>query len=278
MDDDKILAFDIETVPDSEAARRVYDFDPAMSEADVFEAVLQIRRQEGDGREFLPLPLQRVVVIAVVYRTPTTLYCGALGEVDTPEEDLVRRFFGALERETPQLVSWNGTGFDLPVLHYRALRYGVAAPTYWETGDRRTDFRYRNYQARHLSSRHTDLMEVLAGGGGYGRAGARGRLDTVARLVGLPGKFDGSGEEVLERVRAGRLEEVRDYCESDALNTYLLHLRYLYLRGARSADETRRESERLRHWLEEHPSVSRRAFLDRWNREIWDHLGESPPS
>lgn len=278
MDDDKILAFDIETVPDCEGARRVHDFDPSMSDEDVREAVLQLRRQEGDGREFLPLPLQRIVAVAVVFRTPTTLYCGALGEADTSEEDLVRRFFAGLEREVPQLVSWNGSGFDLPVLHYRALRYGVAAPTYWETGDRRGDFRFRNYHARHLSSRHTDLMEVLAGGGGYGRAGARGRLDTVARLVGLPGKFDGSGEDVLERVVAGRIEEVRAYCEGDALNTYLLHLRHLYVRGVCDAAHYRRESERVRLWLEEHPTVARRAFLERWDRDLWDRLDDTAAS
>jgi predicted PolB exonuclease-like 3'-5' exonuclease len=271
--DEKILAFDIETVPDGEAARRVYGFDPAMSDADVLEAVLQLRRQESEGREFLPLPLHRVVAIAVVYRTPQRIFSGALGELGTSEEDLVRKFFAAVDGECPQLVSWNGTGFDLPVLHYRALRYGVASPTYWETGDRRADFRYRNYHARHLSSRHTDLMDALAGGGGYGRAGARGRLDTVARLVGLPGKIGGSGEEILERVEAGRLAEVREYCEGDALNTYLLYLRYLYVRGLLDAEETRREGARVRAWLEEHPTDLRRAFLERWDRALWDRLG-----
>lgn len=274
MDEDRILAFDIETVPDCEAGRRLHDIGSELSDDDVAEALFQLRRQESGGRDFLPLPLHRVVAIAVVYATSDKLYVGALGGLESSEFELVREFFAIIERRLPRLVSWNGSGFDLPVLHYRALRHGIAAPSYWETGDRRQEFRYRNYQARHLSSRHLDLMEALAGGGGYGRWEGRAPLDMVARLVGLPGKFGASGEEVFERIRDGRLAEVRDYCEGDVLNTYLLYLRYLYLRGERNAAAYREESARLAGWLEGHPSESRRAFLERWDRTLWDALAE----
>jgi predicted PolB exonuclease-like 3'-5' exonuclease len=81
-------------------------------------------------------------------------------------------------------VSWNGGGFDLPVLHYRALRFQVQAPRYWETGDEDNAFRYNNYLGR-FHWRHVDVMDVLSG---Y-QARARASLSDTAVLLGYPGKL-----------------------------------------------------------------------------------------
>src|SRR4029450_3503943 len=134
--------------------------------------------------EFLSLEQQRVVTISIAMRTRDSFRVWSLGEPDAPEAELVLRFFDGIEKFTPDLVSWNGGGFDLPGLHYRALRLKVAAPRYWETGDEDNAFRYNNYLGR-FHWRHLDVMDVLSS---Y-QARARASLSDTAVLLGYPGKL-----------------------------------------------------------------------------------------
>ena len=124
------------------------------------QAAFDLRR-EATGSDFLPLHLHRVVAISCALRDRDSFRVWSLGEAGEPEHDLVQRFFDGIEKYTPQLVSWNGSGFDLPVLHYRGLVHGVSAPRYWELGDEDKDFRYNNYISRY-HQRHLDLMEMLS--------------------------------------------------------------------------------------------------------------------
>ena len=94
-------------------------------------------------------------------------------------------------------MSWNGGGFDLPVLHYRALRFKVQAPRYWETGDEDNAFRYNNYLGR-FHWRHIDVMDVLSG---YQNR-ARASLSDTAVLLGIPGKLGFDGSQVWDAYRA----------------------------------------------------------------------------
>ncbi len=173
------LVFDIETVPDVDFGRRHYDL-AGLSDEDVAKAMFNHQRQ-AQGTEFLPLHQHRIVAISVLLRRDDSLRLWTLGEPDSGEDELIGRFFDGLERYVPDLVSWNGSGFDLPVLHYRALRHGVSAPRYWETGDGDRDFKWNNYLNR-FHYRHLDLMDVLSG---Y-QARARAKLDEVAVLLGFP--------------------------------------------------------------------------------------------
>ena len=190
-----------------------------------------------DRSDFLPPPQQRVVAISVVLRTRDGLKIFSLGDEQSQERELVQRFFDGLERYTPVLVSWNGSGFDLPVLNYRALRHGVDAHHYWEVGESDRDFRYNNYLSRY-HWRHIDLMDVLSGYGASGRAS----LDLAAQLIGLPGKLGIGGAQVWPAYRRGELAAIRDYCETDVLNTYLIYLRFQLVRGELDAADLPRAS------------------------------------
>src|SRR5690606_30685985 len=163
--------------------------------------------------DFLPLAQQRIVAVSIVLRSRDALHVYSLGAADAPERELVQRFFDGLDRYRPELVSWNGTGFDLPVLNYRALRHGVSAARYWDTGDGDREFRFNNYLGRY-HWRHVDLMDVLAG---Y-QHGGRASLEQMALLLGLPGKLGMSGDRVWGCYQRGELDAIRAYCETDALN------------------------------------------------------------
>ena len=129
-----VLVFDIETVPDIAGLRRLHGLDESVQDASVAELAFQLRRQTS-GNDFLPLHLQRVIAISCALRERDTFRVWSLGGAQQSESELIQRFFDGIDKYTPQLVSWNGCGFDLPVLHDRGLLHGVKAPRYGDPGD-----------------------------------------------------------------------------------------------------------------------------------------------
>lgn len=254
-----ILAFDIETITDVAGIRRVHRLPDELTDNDALDWYSHQRRV-ATGGEFAHHYFQQVVAIACVLRNEKGLQIWSLGQADDSEDELIRRFFEGVERFSPQLVSWNGGGFDLPVLHYRSMLHGITAQRYWEWGDEDRDFKYNNYLNRY-HTRHIDLMDVLAQYQPRVNAG----LDAMARLCGFPGKLLMDGGNVGEAVAQGRIEEVRNYCECDTLNTYLLFLRFQLLRGIYLREEYEREIEWVREKLRSGDALPHwREFLVAW--------------
>ena len=252
-----VFAFDIETVPDVEFGRRLHGLEGLTDKQVGY--VMQTRQRELTGSDFLSLEQQRIVAISIAMRTRDGFKVWSLGEPDASEEELVRRFFDGIERLGPTLVSWNGAGFDLPVLHYRALRHRVQAQRYWELGDFDQAYRWNNYISR-FHWRHVDLMDVLSGFQGRGRVG----LDKMAQLLGFPGKLGMTGEGVWDAHLQGRREDIRNYCETDVINTYLIYLRFELMRGRLLPQEYRDEVARVRDVLSQQTKPHFQEFLAAW--------------
>ena len=251
------FSFDIETVPDVEFGRRFWDLDD-LSDEDVGTAMTFMRQQKA-GTDFLPLHQQRIVAISVTFRTADSFKVWSLGDEDSDEAELVRRFFDGIERYSPDLVSWNGGGFDLPVLHYRALKHGVQAPRYWEMGEGDRDFKWNNYLSR-FHWRHVDLMDVIAGFQPRGRAS----LDQMAVMLGFPGKLGMSGGLVWETYLQGGVRDIRNYCETDVLNTWLIYLRFEFMRGNLDEKALHREYALVRSTLATMDQDHLNEFLAAW--------------
>ena len=255
-----VLVFDIETVPDVEYGRRLLELG-TLPDAAVASAMFALRRQRGGG-DFLPLEQHRVVAISVALRHGDALKVWSLGDVASNEKELLERLFEGIERYSPDLVSWNGSGFDLPVLHYRCLRHGVHAARYWEHGDQDSSFRYNNYLSR-FHWRHLDLMDVLCAYQARGRAS----LTAVASLLGLPGKLGFSGAQVWDAWQRGDHIGIRRYCETDVLNTYLIYLSFQRMRGLLADSAWEGECERVRALLRGSTEPHHAAFLEQWQRQ-----------
>ncbi|HEX4619024.1 MAG TPA: 3'-5' exonuclease [Steroidobacteraceae bacterium] len=251
------LVFDIETVPDVAFGRRLYDLG-TLPDEQVAKAMFARRRQDSGG-DFLPLEQQRVVAISCALRRGDTFTLWSVGEPGTAEGELLQRFFDGIGKLSPDLVSWNGSGFDLPVLNYRALLWGVQAPRFWETGADDVDFRYNNYLGRY-HWRHTDLMDVLSGFISRNRVS----LANMASLLGLPGKLGFGGDQVWDAYQRGDTLGIRRYCETDVLNTYLIYLRFERLRGRLTADGHREEIGRVRAYLGASSEPHLVQFLAAW--------------
>ena len=254
-----ILVFDIETVPDIAGLRRSRELPRQLSDDDVLDVSVQQQRARN-GSEFLPIHLQKIVAIACALREGQSFRIWSLGEPGDGEPELIRRFFDGIERYTPQLVSWNGSGFDLSVLHHRAMIHAVAAPRYWDSGDDDREFRYNNYLNRY-HTRHLDLMEVLACYSSRSFAS----LDAMARLCGFPGKLGMNGGDVLAAIQRGRIDDVRNYCETDVLNTYLLYLRFQLMRGTLTAGEYASEVSLAREKISSNGAPHWREFIAAWD-------------
>ena len=253
-----ILVFDIETVPDADGLRRLHDVGGDVSDADLV-AWYAHQRRASTGSDFAPLHLQKVVAIACALREGTSLRIWSIGEIGDPEPELIRRFYDGIEKYTPQLVSWNGGGFDLPVLNHRALIHGVTAAKFWDWGDDDRDFKFNSYLGRY-HTRHLDLMDMLA----MYQPRANAGLDAMARLCGFPGKLGMDGSEVAGAVAAGRLADVRNYCEYDVLNTYLVYQRFRLLRSEIDAGEYAREISLARERVTAYGAPHWKAFLAAW--------------
>lgn len=252
-----IMVFDIETVPDLQLGRKLLGLNDNESDQVVLQALNLYF--EAKDRHFLPHYLQQVVAISVVVRADDWVRVWSLGQADDSEQELVRRFFKGVSRYHPLLVSWNGSGFDLPVLHFRALKHGIQATEYWETGVNDSQYKWNNYLNRY-HERHTDVMDVLAA---YQNK-AFAPLDNISLLLDLPGKMGESGRAVAEQYQAGEIESIRNYCETDVLNTYLIYLRLLFIKGIYTEAKYSEESLLVLQFLQQQDQPHWQKFLQQW--------------
>jgi predicted PolB exonuclease-like 3'-5' exonuclease len=175
--------------------------------------------EPGDGEGLPPPPHHQVHCIGVLWLGPDHVArkLGVLAEGKS-EPEMLTDFTRFLDKHRPVLITYNGRGFDLPVLAARCLAHGVPFPYYYQE----RDVRYRFSAAGHL-----DLMDFLSDFG----AAKRARLDVMARLCGMPGKVGVAGKDVGPLIHAGRLSEVCDYCLCDVVQTTAIFLRVQLLRG-----------------------------------------------
>lgn len=253
-----VLVFDIETVPDVAGLRKLHGIAGSVADSEIAAMAFQ-RRRQATGNDFLQLHLQRVVAISCVLRDRDSIRIWSLGEPGEPEGQLIQRFYDGIEKYTPQLVSWNGGGFDLPVLHYRGMMHGVHAARYWDQGEDDREFKWNSYISRY-HARHLDLMDLLAM---YQPRGAA-PLDQFAQLLGFPGKIGLEGSQVWPAWQAGNIAQIRGYCEADVANTYLVYLRFQLMRGVLAPDKYQQEIAVVRSTLEKSPEPHWREFLELW--------------
>ncbi|MGB0683917.1 MAG: 3'-5' exonuclease [Magnetovibrionaceae bacterium] len=232
-----LLVFDIETVPDTDAVPNLTGFD----DPDVTARRDELERyhlEVTQGRNAFPRQCFHKIVcisflLAEIERDgPQERYflqeVRSGGKTDSSEAELVEGFLNFINKHQPRLVSFNGRGFDLPVIKYRAMAHGLSAGVLFQSGPNK----WENYQSRYAQDWHCDLIEVLSD---YG-ASARLRLNEVAAILGAPGKFGTSGGDVAALFDDGLIDDIRDYCETDVLNTYLVYLRWALLTGRLSGE------------------------------------------
>ena len=190
--------------------------------------------KEKTGSEFLPVCFHRVVSISAVMADGFGRFLRVSTLDGESERDKIAKFLTFIEDFNPRLVSFNGRGFDLPMIMARAMCYDLSAAAYFETNDRDNNkSKWENYRSRYDGRFHLDLLDHISDFGAV-----RGlKLDHICASVGLPGKYDVHGDQVLQLYYAGEQAKIDEYCRSDVLNTYWLFLKYELLRGKITKDD-----------------------------------------
>jgi predicted PolB exonuclease-like 3'-5' exonuclease len=180
------------------------------------------------------------------------------GCITGPEDEIIPKFWEFFDRREPLLVTWNGRGYDLPVLRQRALIKAIPTPRWFQAGNR-----YENYSYRYSSNWHCDLMDQLSD---YGTC-TKTAMDLIAKAMGLPGK-NGNGAEVEAMYEASEIERIAAYCECDVLNLYGIYLRWLLVTGQMDGGGYKRSQSQLAEFLCTSKKAHHAEFLAKWDRTM----------
>jgi len=265
-----VIVFDIETVPDAAASRRLLG-KPALTDIEARDALRDYFLEKTEGRSDFPRqPFHQIVAISYAHlahepgeegKELVIRRIASGGETGSTERELLEGFLGLIEKRAPQLVSFNGRGFDVPVIKYRAMIHELACPRWFSEGDR-----WNSYDTRYSHEYHLDLLEVFSD---YG-ASARCSMHEVATSFGIPGKLDTAGDDVRGLFEAGKIEAIRNYCETDVCTTLLLFLRWQLFNGSLSEGAYARITLGLSHYLE--TEGTSRPYLTTF-LQAWDNSG-----
>lgn len=234
----KYLVFDVESVPDGRLIKTVKYPGEDISEDEAIAKFQDEILKLTDGRSnFIPVTFQYpvCVVIAKVDENFAVREIVSLDEGNFSAEEMSRKFWFGVEvlYKKASLVSFNGRGFDVPILELMAYRYGHEASRHL-TDKFGTRFRFGN--------RHLDLQEFMSNNHAIKMTGG---LNMLAKVLGLPGKMDTAGDQVYDLFKEGKMETINNYCFHDVLDTYLIFLRTRVMLGKISLEQEQKIREQL---------------------------------
>jgi predicted PolB exonuclease-like 3'-5' exonuclease len=246
-----LFVFDIETIPDTDAVKNLTGSETKDVET-LRKELEEYHIEISGGNPFPRQPFHKIVAISFLEAEISVNNDGTEeyhlteirsgGNEDSNEEEIVKGFFSYVAKKRPRFVSYNGRTFDLPVLKYRAMKYGVSAPWFYKSGDK-----WNNYTQRYSLDWHCDLLDAFSDFG----ASAKCKMNEVCSILGIPGKFGVDGSKVTELYDSKKIKEIRDYCETDVANTYLLYLFYQMHTGTLSTQGFVNAAEQVATYLEE---------------------------
>lgn len=231
----EIWFFDIETVPCVETGKKVYPiiYDPEQgepSDADILSTMYYEAGQLiGEQPPMLKTLFQRVVAISALVRKETATGV-ALSIHSLPtnenfdERTIIETFLNQIGTRRPQIVGFNHSGFDIPVLFQRALIHGIDLRNFCDRPEKPWDAKPDYFNDK--NEWNVDLMKLI---GAWGKGTPS--LSEIAKACGIPAKIHGDGGDVLDMWTSGRRTEIVNYCELDVLATYLLWLRTARVSG-----------------------------------------------
>ncbi len=256
-----ICIFDCETVPDAKLIKQTMHLNGDDIEVSV---VAMSEQKEKTGSSFLPVAYHKIVAISAVIADDFGVFKKVSSIEGKDEEEMLKNFLSFLDKYQPRLISFNGRNFDIPMMMIRAMKYSLTCNAYFEVDNKELNKnKWDNYRSRYSDRFHLDLMDVISEFGS-----ARGlKLDVLCSLIGAPGKYDVSGDMVFELFYEGEIEKIKEYCESDVLNTYWLFLKYELLRGRILSEDFKNNLAIMRDKLDDNKSYAT-AFKEVIDNEL----------
>lgn len=262
---DKLFVFDIETIPDTDVLENL----TGSTTKDLLGKRKELEEyhiEVSGGNPFLRQPFHKVVSVSILiadivkvnnYEYYEIIKLGTISSLDNAESGIISKFFDYLCKYIPRIVSYNGRTFDIPVMKYRAMKYGISIENLFKSGDK-----WNNYAQRYSLDWHCDLLEALSDFG----ASARCKMNEICSILGIPGKIGIDGSKVTELYDQNLLKTIDDYCETDVLNTYLIYLNYALLSGLTNRENFINMNQDVIRYLKQKNLSYSTEFLEQWEK------------
>ncbi len=244
------LVFDIEAVADGALVAKIRYPKESLQPA---EAIARYRSEllADTGKDVFPVTFMLPISVAVA-KVDAEYRLLDIAVLDAPlfRPHVIARHFwqGWNGYGRPTLVSFNGRGYDLPVLELAAYRYGYSVPSWFNVEARS----YEQSRNRYNLETHLDLFDLVSN---FGAARLSGGLNLLANLIGKPGKSGVDGSQVQDMHDRGETTAINDYCRCDVLDTYFVFLRTRVLLGKLTIEAERELVAATKTWLEEHSAT-----------------------
>lgn len=266
------LIFDTEAIADGELISKIrYPKDNLTPDAAIAKYREELVAERGDGKDFIPHTFMLPISVAIG-KVDAQFRLLDLTVLDSPAyrpHIITKKFWqGWTHYGRPTLVTFNGRGYDIPLLELAAFRYGISLPAWFNYGGKSFD-QARN---RYNMSTHLDLQDLISN---YGAVRMIGGLNLLANLIGKPGKSGVDGSQVQDMYLAGKVQEINDYCRCDVLDTYFMFLRMQVLMGQLKLDDEQKLVQETHDWLQQqqgsNPAYAH--YLSHWG--TWHAPAES---
>ena len=261
----RYLVFDVETVADGDLISRAKysgeDLPPDQAAARYREELI-----EKTGRDVLPATWVLPTAVSVA-KVGADFRLQDLLVLDAPHYrpfEMVKKFWeGWQHYRKPAFVTFNGRGYDLPVMELAAFRYGISIPAWFNVNSRS----YEQSRNRYNVDSHIDLQDFFSN---FSAVRVSGGLNLLANLIGKPGKCGVDGSQVQQLFDDGQVEKINDYCRCDVLDTYFVFLRSRVMTGELQLNEEQQIVDEVHTWLQERAddSPAYTTYLEHWGD--WD--------
>lgn len=242
------LIFDTEAAADGELISRIrYPGQGLEAGAATARYRAELVAERGDGKDFIPYTFMLPISVAIA-KIASDYHLQDVIVLDAPAyrpHVITRKFWQGWEHYgEPTLVTFNGRGYDIPLLELAAFRYGISIPRWFNVAEKT----YAQARNRYNSDAHLDLMDLLSN---FGASRMVGGLNLLANLIGKPGKTGIDGSKVQDMYDGGKVAEINDYCRCDVLDTYFVFLRTRVLLGKLSLEQEHTLVSEAHDWLQE---------------------------
>ena len=242
------LIFDTEAVADGDLVSKIrYPKENLSADEAIARYRQELVAERGDGKDFIPHTFMLPISVAIG-KVDAGFRLIDLTVLDCPAyrpHVITKKFWqGWTHYGRPTLVTFNGRGYDLPLMELAAFRYGISLPGWFNYDDKS----FEQARNRFNLTNHLDLHDLLSN---YGAVRLVGGLNLLANLIGKPGKSGVDGSQVQDMYQAGKVQEINDYCRCDVLDTYFVFLRTQVLLGKLKLDDEQKLVTETHAWLQQ---------------------------
>lgn len=243
----KFTVLAVSTIPDTDAARNLYNTEGLDEEA-IGKILFHERKQQTDGDETLRWDQRAIAAVSMLQYSRFGAHLTSMSRVNTSEDEMLQAVFELISKGDP-VITWNGNTSLISLLQFRAMMTKQALPDNW-------------VDVREDPEAHLDLCEWLSGNGPYESLD----LDETARRFGYPGMMGLKEDDLWDKYLNTSMGVVGEFADLAAVNTYLMTLRAFAASGDLRTGTATANMDSFKEYLAAHKTNHLGSYARAWNR------------